>query len=61
MSTVKLWAEVVEITEAKAKLEELIEVSVIVEEEPRLVPFQAQPQVQHMSAQYYHLELRSNN
>ena len=39
MSTVKLRAEVVEITEAKVKLGELIEVSVITEEEPRLVPF----------------------
>jgi len=39
MSTVNLLAEVVEITEVKAKLVELIEVSVIAEEEPRLVPF----------------------
>jgi hypothetical protein len=39
MSTVKLRAEVVEITQVKAKLEEFIEVSVVAEEEPRLVPF----------------------
>ena len=39
MSTVKLLAEEVVITEVKAKQEELIEVSIIAEEEPRLVPF----------------------